>query len=313
MNKKRLNVITEASLFTAIYALFVLVCRSGGGFLESLFFCVIPFPMIYFSLRNELKSSLLLTISSLILGALISPLSTLFYVLPACLIGMFYAYFKKQNKSEISQILITIFGCFIVNLLTMHLFAGVFNYDIYDDFGGTINSILKLIDNLFNSNLASVKLIFYVDLFVPSIILVTSMMEGYLMHLVSSLILDKLKYKQRKNYPFFLFQLPIWLGLVSLVSIIGGIFVLIFVKEDTGIIFNLLSFLLAIGFIGYLLLFIQGIAFIACLLLANGKQKLFLLILILSLLLNILVIIFGIIAIFNDNRDNLLYNVRWKE
>ena len=313
MNKKKLNVITEASLFCAIYAIFALIARSGGGFLESLFFFVLPFPMIFFSLRNDLKSSFLLMISSLILGVLISPLSAIFYIFPSCLIGILYAHFKKKNKSELIQILITIGGCFVVNLLTMHLFAGVFNYDIYDDFGGTINAILRLIDNLFKTNLASNKLIFYIDLLVPSIILVTSMMEGYLMHLVSSLILDKLRYKQRKNLPFFLFQLPIWLGVLSIFFTIIGFLILTLVNKDNGFVFDLYSYILAMSFISYLLLFIQGIAFIACLLLSKNKGKMFIFALLISLLLNILVIIFGIIAIFNDKRDNLLYNVKWKE
>ena len=313
MNKKKINMITEASLFTAIYGIFMLFLRSGGGFFESIFFFIMPFPMILFSLRHNMKSSFILLISSAILGLLISPLSMIFYIIPACILGILYSYFKMKNKSEVLQILITIIGCFFVNLLTMHLFAGVFNYDIYDDFGSTINSILKLFDNIFDSQLASNKLKFYIDLLVPSIILITSMLEGYLMHLVSSKLLDKFKYKQRKIIPFFLLQLPIWLGLLSVFFVAIGVFIFIFVNEDNGIIFDLSSYCLSLSFIGYSLLFIQGIAFIGCLTLYRNMQKWFILILLLSLLLNILVIIFGIVAIFNDKRDKLLYNVRWKE
>lgn len=313
MNRKSIKMISEAGLFTAIYAMFMLFGRISGGFLESLLFFILPFPMILFTIRYNIKNSLILYVSMIILCLLISPISTLFYIIPAGALGMIYSLIKQKNKSEILQIFITISTCFIVNILTMHLFSSLFGYDIYDDFGSSINAILKLFDNIFSTNLASNKLKFYIDLFIPSIILIASMIEGDLMHMVCSLVLEKLKIRQRKILPFFLLQIPKLIGITSFIFVCLGAVILLFIKADNGIIFDISKYILAFSFLGYILLFVQGISRIACHLLSKRKAKWFSLVLLFSLLLNILVIIFGFIAIFNDNRDDLLYNVGWKE
>lgn len=313
MNNKSVKMICEAGLYTAIYAAFMYIFRAGGGMLESLFFFILPFPMILFYSRYNLKNSITLFIAMMIVTFLISPLSSLFYVFPAGILGIIYGYLKKNNKNEVIQIFTAILCCFIVNTLTMYVFASVFKYNIYEDFGPTINSILSLIDSIFKTNLASVKLDFYITLLVPSLLLITSLLEGYLMHMICSIILDKFKLVKRKNLPFFLVQLPIWLGLMSLLCVIFGVFTLIFIRKDNLLIFEVGKFVIALGLLGYVLLFIQGLARITCIVLHNGKAKIYPLVLVLSILLNILVIFFGFIAIFNDNRDELLYNVRWKE
>ncbi len=312
MNRKSIKMISEAGVFAAIYAIFVLFSRMSGGFLESLLFFVLPFPMILFTIRHNYKNSLILYISTILLCLLISPLSTIFYIVPAGILGIIYALIKQKNKAETLQIFVTISACFVVNILTMHICSSLFDYNIYDDFGSSIKAILKIFDSLFSTKLASDKLKFYIDLFVPSIILITSLFEGYLMHMICSLMLEKLKIKQRKILPFFLLQLPIWLGFISILSVCLGMIILLLVKKDNGIIFDISKYVLALSFLGYIFLFAQGIARIACYLLSKGKSKYFIIVLFLSLLLNILVIIVGFIAIFNDNRDDLLYNVKWK-
>jgi len=312
MRQNKVKMICEAGLYSAMYATFILICRASSGLLESLLFFIMPLPTIFFAIRYNIKQSFLMVLATFIVCFLFSPLSTIFYVLPSCLMGIFYAYFKKKNASELIQILTAIVTSFIVNISTMFIFADLFDYSIYDDFGTTINGLLKFIDLLFNSKLASNSVIFYIDLLAPSIILVLALIEGYLMHMISSIVIEKMKVNQRKILPFFLFQLPIYLGVISFVFVLLGGYIFISVKSSQNSFFDLARFILPLAFLGYILLFVQGIARIACVLLSKKRANIFPIVLILALLLNILVIILGFFALFNDKRDDLLYNVKWK-
>ena len=90
--------ICEAGLYTALYAVFMYIFRASGGMLESLFFFILPFPMILFYFRYNFRHSITLFIAVNIVTFLISPLSALFYILPSGILGILYGYLKKNNK-----------------------------------------------------------------------------------------------------------------------------------------------------------------------------------------------------------------------
>src|SRR5574344_152804 len=122
MNKTKQLV--QGALFVAIYGVFFLISRFLGGMLESFCFFLLPLPIAIFTFNYGFKKAFIPYIAIGILGILWNPISTIFYVLTANVLGVVYGEMMRRDKSKGLRLVACIITSMIVNTLTMYIFAG---------------------------------------------------------------------------------------------------------------------------------------------------------------------------------------------
>jgi uncharacterized protein YybS (DUF2232 family) len=202
---------------------------------------------------------------------------------------------RKAKKSTI--LLGTLIICFINNILIYQVFNGLLGIDMISEMTEMYNDI-KAIVPMFNS----ISLQFILNL-IPLVLLLTSVMEMYLIILICQLIFNRLKIAFPDNFHIATMHLSRNIGIILLICLLTS-FILLNVVKLNNIILEYIYLLSAIVFV------LQGYSFMNYYIIVKQKK----LLIIISLLLFFIpmglfiYLILGIIDIFSDLREILLYN-----
>lgn len=221
MNKTKQLV--QGALFVAIYGVFFLVSRYMGGILESFCFFILPIPLAIFTCLYGWKKAMVPYVAVAFIGALINPISTIFYVLTANVLGIVYGQMIRSNKKASTRLVACIITSTIVNFLTMFVFAGLFDYSIQEE----ISLIFKYIFKLFGFSSDNTHLMdLLISTSIPVFIFVIGMIEGYLIDVASSMIFKRLKFIDQLTKSILFILLPRWLAFVFMA--VGGLVAITF-------------------------------------------------------------------------------------
>ena len=98
--------LTDGAMMLAIIGALLLINRQTAGLLESSFLFLLPLPMVFYSAKYGMKSSLPVIASTMLLCVILGTPQTIFYVGAEACIGTYYG--NGINKQiESSKLLIT--------------------------------------------------------------------------------------------------------------------------------------------------------------------------------------------------------------
>lgn len=259
MKHEKIRVITDGSIIVAFYALFLL-CSRLLGIMEDFLYFMIPIPLSIYAYKYQLKNSLLVAISTVLISfIIINPLSALFYVLPTVLVGLIYPEMLKRKIKFRYVIIFLTFIFLLISTLTMVVFGYLFNYDIVEDTKLLAESILSLFSFLgLNSQYFKAILI----ALIPSILILTSIMEAILLDFIVKIVLKRLKLNtDLYSYQFSIDFLPSIIGYIYIIVFILMIFSIWQIPLNTDL-FYLYSIILNIGIIFSFFMIYQGLYFL---------------------------------------------------
>lgn len=195
---ERTRRITDGAVIAAIYAVFLLASRFVGGLLENWLYFLLPIPLTVYGYRYSFRETVVVGISVLAVGFLCvgNPLSVLFYVLPGILCGTVFPLVIKKRIHTGIEVLFAGFFSLVVNLLVSVLFAGLFDYDIVEDTLMFTDEMIQILESFGFSSLSQSLIRALMVSLIPSVLIVSALLEGIVVTLLTHLLLIRLKLEE---------------------------------------------------------------------------------------------------------------------
>ncbi len=259
--------ITEGAMMCALFGMVLLINRQFAEVLEIFFVFVLPLPLIVYTVKYGVKSGLVCAVSISFLSLMISSFTSMIYSIMSILIGLVYGALVRKKASSSILISVTMILTMILEVLCMIVFASLFGYDLIADAAMIEEMFLQAMQSfgIPESSIPMLSANFFVMIAIVSILL-TGIMEGFLVHLFAGLILKRLKIEAKAFTPLSMWYVPKWVGFVcAMLYIASQMIQYADVSETVQLI------VMAAGIMGALVLVLFG--YVACLLFAMVKYK----------------------------------------
>ena len=228
------NKLTQGAMIVAIFGVLLLLNRQTGGLFEETFLFLFPLPMVIFAAKYGWKDSLPVLFCMAITSFLFGTFSTIFYAISEAFIGLVYGSCLYSKKDRTKTVVLLLFLSVVANLLSSVVLASLFGYNLQ----GELNEMQKLMGqytdkvnqmmaqqaaqtgqtlpenysfmppNMMNMN-------FFRTMFICSMVLL-GIMQGFVTHLLSLIVLKKLRYPVKMPAPLAEFYPPKWSGYLGL-------------------------------------------------------------------------------------------------
>ena len=323
MNKKRVNSITYGALICALTGAFLLLNRQLGGMFNTYMLWIIPLPVIIYCLKFDVRQGFVMGFAMLLLSFIVAtPVST-FYVFASIIAGLVYADGVKKEKSSLQLIVSVIMVSLFILVVTSVVFSNFFGYSLSDDIEFTRESTKAIIesmaavlgDSVLENPLLQMMLSYNFLLYIIMLASVlTSVLEGILVHLLAFLILKRLKMPLPKLKPLSEIRAPllikIFVGAVFILAILN-IFGAAFTRKYSQIIMALVPVAyIFCCFYGYLLVLTWINWKIPS---RNSRMMVVFIVCGLMIFLPWFMMVIGSIDIFTSARDTILRGIRYEQ
>lgn len=260
--KDRVRIITDGAIITAIYALLLVASRFIGGLLEDWLYFLLPIPIAVYGYKYHIKDSLIVAVSTILISfLLINPMTTLFFVVPTMGLGIFYPVIIKADKNTIIETVFASGMALICNVLSMVFFGYLFDYDIINDTMVFVDGLLKIIANLgLNDMVITFIRSFFISL-IPAAIILTSLMEGIIVEIITCLILSRLKLKEKAMFKQMLSieTIPSFVGIIYIIVFVLSIGALLVLFLDNKVLFVIASIVINVSIVYSFFMLYQGL------------------------------------------------------
>lgn len=190
-------------MIIAIFGVLLLLNRQTGGMFEGFFIFVFPIPMVAYSAKHGLKSSLPVFFCTILISFLCGTPTSIFYAISESLIGMVFGariYGKKDMRHTLFIVVVMSAALELVSTLAL---ASLFGIDLNAD----IAEMQKMLNTVAaQAGVTGLEDIFSADylrrIYVISIGFVGAL-EGVAVYYLSLAILRKLRYPIPKAEPLF--------------------------------------------------------------------------------------------------------------
>lgn len=211
--------ITDGAMMAAIVGVMLVINRQFAGLLEDLLLFAFPLPMVFYAAKYGAKQSFVLYAAILGLTFILSTPQTLFYVASEMLIGLIYGAGIHDRKPTGKIILITVLLSVVVTVITMFVAAGFFGYDI----AGELQMYMDMMDQVSASTgmtfaMSDMKA-FLLNIMIVSTIL-TGVMQGFVTHLISRIMLKRLRIYVEPIKPLIEYFPPKWSGYLGIACLV---------------------------------------------------------------------------------------------
>ena len=216
--------ITDGAMMVALIGLFLFINRQLAGLLDLYAAWLVPLPMVMYAVKYGWKSALIPFVSVIFLSFIIAGPQIWFYVITACVCGVVYGQGVKSGWNNLRLMLTTMIFTILSNLITTVLFASFFGYDIAMEISEMGKMMTQMSEN-FNVQLpASLDITGFLKMiFVLSAVL-TGVMEGIIVHLLSNFMLKRMKIKVAPPKPLSEIMIPKALAYVCFLLFIASNF-----------------------------------------------------------------------------------------
>ena len=256
--------ITEGAMIAALYGVILILNRQFGGLIETMFFFFMPIPFVVYSARYGFKSSLAVCAAVFFLAFMFALPQTLFYLFTAMMAGISYGSLVRRQVRNGILLWTVIFVAIFSQLITTVVLASFFGYDLALQFA-EIGEMLSLLDTQLVVNIPE-NLGFFMMTAVILIGILTGILEGMLVHMISNILLSRLKIEVRPFRSLSQWRIPRWLGYFSFIAF-SSRYLLNYVKIEI----ELYYLVQIISFIGQSVLLFFG--YIATVVLGMVKYK----------------------------------------
>ena len=263
----KIKKITDGAIITALYAVLFLASRFIGGLLEGYLYFLIPIPLIVYGYKYDLIGAITTSVAILVVSFLVipQPISVLFYVLPGLIGGTIIPLIMKSKKGIFVEIGISSLISLVVNVLASVIFGYLFNYDIIEDTLLFVEQIVSMLNDIGLNNFSVTLLESLMVSILPSVLIITSLVEGFVIYLLSHMLLIRLKLESKFEFRSLLSiencPTPVGIAYVFVaILMILSVFSIQYV-DDT--MFIICSIIMNIGAVYSLVMILQGIVYIA--------------------------------------------------
>ncbi len=201
MRRNGVNSITYGALFASLVGVLVYINRLTANLIDIYFFWIIPIIIVVYRCKFDLRDTLLTCFAMLLLTIVLAgPISTsTFYVLASIVAGVTYGQGLMKGKSALFLIGSVIAVSLVVMFLSTFVFASFFGYNLTEelvvmqnviqDYAGKVGEINSQLSQLILKTFSENMLLTIIVL----ISVVSSILEGILVHLLTYIVLRRLK------------------------------------------------------------------------------------------------------------------------
>ena len=205
----------------AIVGAVLLINRQLGGLLQDLFLFLFPIPMVFYSAKYGWKDSWIVFAAMCLLGFILGGITTLFYVASESLIGLIYGGGIHAKKNTHTLVLMTMVAGAIVNVLSTVVFASVFGYDLAAETKEMEAMMNQVFEQTGTALPSTVNLTQYIGtIFVVTAIL-TGVLQGFVTHVLSRLLLKRLRFPIEPPTPVANYYPPKWSGYLGMLGFLA--------------------------------------------------------------------------------------------
>lgn len=212
--------ITDGAMMAAIVGVMLLINRQTAGLIETSFVWVLPLPMVFYSAKYGLKDSWILFVSILLLTLILGTPQTIFYVASEMIIGVVYGSGIYDRTPSRKLVIRTMLLAVIADILSMLVFASFFGYDIASE----VSEYTSIMDQMYEA--AGTTLPSTVDLkgMIETVIIVSvvlsGVLEGFVTHVLSRLMLKRLRIYVEPMRPISEYYPPKWSGYIGIIGLV---------------------------------------------------------------------------------------------
>lgn len=213
--------ITDGAMMCAIVGLLLVADRWLGGLFSGTFLFAFPLPMVFYSTKYGMKDSWMVLAAMSLLGFIISGPTMLFYIGCESLLGLIYGSGVHSHKPTEHLVLSAMLIGILVNLLSTVVFAAFFGYNLMEDIEfmqSTINNVAAQSGVVFPDTLMNVNTM--KTLLVVGAIM-TGVLEGYVTHLLSRLMMKRLRLHVEPIRPLAYYFPPKWTGYLGFAGLMA--------------------------------------------------------------------------------------------
>ncbi len=196
----------------AIVGVVLLINRQLGGLFQDMFLFLFPIPMVFYSAKYGWKDSWVVFAAMCILGFILGGIPTLFYVGSESLIGLIYGGGIYSGKKTHHLVLVTMAAGAVVNVLSTVVFASVFGYDIAAETKEMESMINQVFEGTGAELPSTVNLTQYIGTIIVVSAILTGVMQGFVTHVLSRLLLKRLRVPVEPPTPIADYYPPKWTG-----------------------------------------------------------------------------------------------------
>ncbi len=207
-------------MMIALVGAVLLMDRQLAGSISSMVLFLFPLPMVFYAAKHGLRNSGAVLAALLALTFMLGTPQSIFFVAAESIIGTVYGA-GVHNKTENRKILLrTLVMAALVELLAMVVFASFFGYDM----AAEIEEYTKIMSSLSANTGTQLPAAFLNQnslktLFAMAAIL-TGLMEGMITHLVSRLMLKRLRFSLPPSVPLADYYPAKWSGYAALAAMV---------------------------------------------------------------------------------------------
>lgn len=291
--------LTDGAMIAAIMGAMLLINRQTAGLFEGTLLFILPLPMVFFSAKYGMKQSWIVFFAIMLLCVILGWPQTLFYVAAESLIGMVYGggIYKKKDTGKV--LVVTMLLGAVTEVLTMIVFAKFFGYDLADE----INVYKEMVTGMSSSMNMDFTTMVNLDHYLLEIMVIaavlTGVMEAFVTHMLSMLMLRRLRFHIEPGRPVRELYMPAWTGYLA----IAGVVLYYYMNVNPASNEVLQMSLQGLGMASYFFLTIFGIiGLCVCITMKHpGTKKLTIfLFCFLAFMMNMLACIFGFLYITTD-------------
>lgn len=212
--------ITDGAMMVAIVGVLLLINRQFAGFFEEILLFVFPLPMVFYGAKYGLKDSFLVLASIVLLTVVIGTPQTLFYVASESILGMLYGAGIYEKKDSRKLVLMAMAVGVFVNIFSTVIYAKFFGYDLGEEVALYQASLTQVMNQTGMSLPSTVNLPqMLMTMLIVSVIL-TGIIQGYVTHVLSRLMLKRMRFPVPPATPVMHYFPPVWSGYVAILGLI---------------------------------------------------------------------------------------------
>lgn len=250
--------ITQGAMICALTGVFLLLDRYMGTFLTSYLSWALSIPILVYASQNELKYAGMVLVGSIIIALLLSPLTSVFYLLSSLILGLIFGYGVRKGWKSQRLLFWTIFCSFISNLCFMYIFAAFFGYDLVAMRAQFIQA-MKRLEILGHGSFLFMNLDLLYDVLDIVSFLMLVILESLCVYLVSFLIFKKMHMNVKMLQIEGNLRYPKVLSIGGILSIVG-FYLSNYMPMDETILFILVFFCLSL----FIVNFVYGMIVLRC-------------------------------------------------
>ena len=212
--------ITDGAMMCAIVGAVLLINRQLGGLFQDMFLFLFPIPMVFYAAKYGWKNGWVVFAAMCLLGFILGGPTTLFYVASESLIGLIYGGGIHSGQKTHKLVLITMIAGAIVNVLSTVVFASFFGYDL----AAETKEMEAMMGSIFAQTGTELPPTLNLSQYIGTIFAVTAILtgvlQGFVTHVLSRLLLKRLRFPVDPPAPVSMYYPPKWSGYLAMAGFV---------------------------------------------------------------------------------------------